>query len=796
MGEAIASGSDTTEPNIIVQDIGYCSFFVRALYDYVSHDSNILSFRAGNVIEVLSQLENGWWDGILYENVRGWIPSNYVELISDEEAASILHSTSLPRTQISSTPTSGVSCEGLSPEFACQKVLELVKFTSFQGPEVPVVARNQALIDQFLRTAKLIVHDVRQFLTSSGVSNVIRSNLDVLQRNEKMSLMRMDLLAKESTSLLSLLVLQIRELTKKLHWCIVYSQKQLYFWNEYQSNVIVMHGSARRLIEMVYAFDEEYKKSPPILKALLRNAWSTDTDCMASLQRSVHPEAYNEDFHKSSSPQVGLSPEVNALLTFDVMPSSSKQRLSQGQKGLDSEIRSSFLIFHNQLNYLYEILQTPTETPLFVSTWLTPLRDLLEHVGSMLFLLHDIDLSTPLIRLQRTSNSHNASEEAWSLAHQCFQHYVSTKKLFLKSAKNLLIAAQTALNTRSWSLIDASHELTSKVRDLEMDADQVIQAMHTCFIHIRSMSTSQKGNRSPKLDSASKFMLSLNIPSPLSLKAVPEILQDGCSHIPMAADESVQKARESPVQVSSLPSTKVNELNLVKQDLKNNLVLSEDGSIKGGTFSGLVNELIKPSNHNSKYVLAFLLTYRTFTTTETLLSSLIQRYRSRNINSDYGTNMHFDVTYQRTLQSRILTILSMWLDDHFMGEDRSSLDMLTKFVQTDLPSELWANERQLLLRLIGLRAHGLDKPTQMPPCIGLAPVPILPINPKTTSLMDMDPLEVARQLTLLESKLFSKIKPFECIDKNYTEKLSIAKREGMQNTIDFHNKVSDPLLLT
>lgn len=67
-------------------DIEVRSFFVRALYDFSSDDSSSLSFNRGALIEVLTQLESGWWDGLLGNDVRGWFPSNYVEPIPDEEA--------------------------------------------------------------------------------------------------------------------------------------------------------------------------------------------------------------------------------------------------------------------------------------------------------------------------------------------------------------------------------------------------------------------------------------------------------------------------------------------------------------------------------------------------------------------------------------------------------------------------------------------------------------------------------------------------------------------------------------
>lgn len=63
------------------------SFYVQALYAYSGADTSSLSFRQGDIIEVLSTLASGWWDGVICEEkVRGWFPSNYVQRISEEEA--------------------------------------------------------------------------------------------------------------------------------------------------------------------------------------------------------------------------------------------------------------------------------------------------------------------------------------------------------------------------------------------------------------------------------------------------------------------------------------------------------------------------------------------------------------------------------------------------------------------------------------------------------------------------------------------------------------------------------------
>ncbi|KAH8599706.1 hypothetical protein B0O99DRAFT_590843 [Bisporella sp. PMI_857] len=61
------------------------AFYVRAIYTYKAHDRTSLSFREGDVIKVITQLESGWWDGVL-DQVRGWFPSNYTRIISSVEA--------------------------------------------------------------------------------------------------------------------------------------------------------------------------------------------------------------------------------------------------------------------------------------------------------------------------------------------------------------------------------------------------------------------------------------------------------------------------------------------------------------------------------------------------------------------------------------------------------------------------------------------------------------------------------------------------------------------------------------
>ncbi|CCM01891.1 uncharacterized protein FIBRA_03962 [Fibroporia radiculosa] len=84
-----ASTSYVTEQKPPADEPYIPTFFCRALYDYQTADASSLSFRKNDIIEVLTQLESGWWDGLLGDE-RGWFPSNYVTVISDQEAEAAL----------------------------------------------------------------------------------------------------------------------------------------------------------------------------------------------------------------------------------------------------------------------------------------------------------------------------------------------------------------------------------------------------------------------------------------------------------------------------------------------------------------------------------------------------------------------------------------------------------------------------------------------------------------------------------------------------------------------------------
>ena len=55
-----------------------CETFVRAIRSWKTSEDGCLSFAQGDIIEVFTKLDNGWWDGLLRQS-RGRFPSNYCE---------------------------------------------------------------------------------------------------------------------------------------------------------------------------------------------------------------------------------------------------------------------------------------------------------------------------------------------------------------------------------------------------------------------------------------------------------------------------------------------------------------------------------------------------------------------------------------------------------------------------------------------------------------------------------------------------------------------------------------------
>ncbi|KAI8341421.1 ras guanine nucleotide exchange factor domain-containing protein [Chlamydoabsidia padenii] len=203
----------------------------------------------------------------------------------------------------------------------------------------------------------------------------------------------------------------------------------------------------------------------------------------------------------------------------------------------------------------------------------------------------------------------------------------------------------------------------------------------------------------------------------------------------------------------------------------NEIVFNMEGSVKGGTLRALVVRLTLHDYSDMNFINTFLLTYRSFCSSMELLTLLEQRYTRPP--PEGLTDQELDIWMNKKLKVirlRVFNVLKNWLEQYYNEDDHVILDELLQFTTTEIRSTLRFSAEQLE-RLIRKRLEATgDGLKKMVLTLHTAPpVPILPRNRKKFRLLDIDPLELARQLTIMDFKLYSLIRPVECLNKVWSK---------------------------
>jgi son of sevenless-like protein len=191
---------------------------------------------------------------------------------------------------------------------------------------------------------------------------------------------------------------------------------------------------------------------------------------------------------------------------------------------------------------------------------------------------------------------------------------------------------------------------------------------------------------------------------------------------------------------------------------------------------GLVEQLTRHDRLDSPFNNTFLLTYRSFTTASELFDLLVKRF---SIQPPLGLNPdEFQVWVdkkQKPIRFRVVNILKSWFDTYWMeGQDESSKELIRRVhaFAKDSVETTGTPGAQPLMAVVEQRLRGQDSNTKrlVLTLNTSAPAPIIPRNMKKLKFLDIDTTEFARQLTIIESKLYGKIKPTECLNKTWNKK--------------------------
>ncbi|KAF8938924.1 hypothetical protein BGZ58_011143 [Dissophora ornata] len=200
------------------------------------------------------------------------------------------------------------------------------------------------------------------------------------------------------------------------------------------------------------------------------------------------------------------------------------------------------------------------------------------------------------------------------------------------------------------------------------------------------------------------------------------------------------------------------------------LVLNAEGQVKGGTLPALIERLTLHDGLDSNFIATFLLTYRSFTTTKDLFTQLFHRFTIQPPMALDTDELEIWTEKKLTpIRLRVFNIIKSWLETYFLEDevdDREALAMIKDFSGSTAMKDTMSFAAVQLIRLVekreasdgSFRKMVLNLTTQ-------APQPITPRNLKKIKFLELDPLEFARQLTIMEALVYNRIRPVECLAK-------------------------------
>ncbi|GJN75140.1 hypothetical protein PLIIFM63780_008688 [Purpureocillium lilacinum] len=221
------------------------------------------------------------------------------------------------------------------------------------------------------------------------------------------------------------------------------------------------------------------------------------------------------------------------------------------------------------------------------------------------------------------------------------------------------------------------------------------------------------------------------------------------------------------------------ETRLMERTYAHELMFNKEGQVTGGSLQALVERLTThESTPDAAFVSTFYLTFRLFCSPVRLTEALIERF-------DYvGESPHMS----GPVRLRVYNAFKGWLESHWKEQtDRDALQLMIPFAEGKLASVLpsagrrlselakrVSGEGSLVPRLVSSMGKTSTSIAQFVPADSPVPQPIISksqqnlltsfkIGSGMPTILDFDPLELARQITLRQMGIFCSIQPEELL---------------------------------
>ena len=271
---------------------------------------------------------------------------------------------------------------------------------------------------------------------------------------------------------------------------------------------------------------------------------------------------------------------------------------------------------------------------------------------------------------------------------------------------------------------------------------------------------------------------------------------------------------ETGMQSVLLGDSDEDEVRLLETTFAHELVYNREGQISGGTLPALIERLTThDSTPDATFVSTFYLTFRLFATPTAFARALIERFQY------VGESPHI----AGPVRLRVYNVFKGWLESHWRNDcDNPALELIIPFAKRQLQIVLpTAGKRLATLASKVTAANGPLVP-RLISSIGKTNTSIaLYVHPDTplpapiitksqllalknwkhggasVSILDFDPLELARQFTIKESQIFCSILPEELLATEWNKKsgsMAVNVRAMSRLSTDLTNLVTDYIL--